>query len=53
MKLYEIVEDETSNEIISWLEPNNDSFIIYNYNSFSEDILPNYVKHANFASFIR
>ena len=53
MKLYEIVEDETSNEIISWLEPNNESFIIHNCKSFSKEILPSYFKHDNFPSFIR
>ena len=53
MKLYEIVDDDTSNAIISWQEPNFDKFIIHNFNSFCQNILPKYFKHGNFSSFIR
>ena len=39
-KLYEIVNDDTTNAIISWKEPLFDKFIIHNINSFCKNILP-------------
>ena len=53
MKLYEIVDDDSSNGIISWLEPSFDKFVIHDQNSFCQNILPKYFKHGNFSSFIR
>lgn len=51
LKLYEIVDDNSTNEIISWL--NGDQFIIHDPKEFSKVVLPKYFKRANFPSFIR
>ena len=53
MKLYEIVDDDTTNDIISWLEPDFNKFIILSQESFCQYILPKYFRHGNFSSFIR
>jgi hypothetical protein len=52
VKLYEIVDGESTNEVVGWSEE-GDSFVIKNSHEFSEVILPKYFKHNNFSSFIR
>ncbi|KAK6146711.1 hypothetical protein DH2020_020580 [Rehmannia glutinosa] len=52
VKCYEMVNDESTNELISWSE-SNDSFIIWDESRFSSELLPKYFKHSNFSSFVR
>ncbi|KAK8537377.1 hypothetical protein V6N13_042306 [Hibiscus sabdariffa] len=51
-KCYEMVDDETTDSIISWSQ-SNDSFIIWDMTEFSVRLLPQHFKHNNFSSFIR
>ncbi|CAH8278167.1 unnamed protein product [Arabidopsis lyrata] len=51
-KTYEMVDDSSSDSIVSWSE-NNKSFIVKNPAEFSRDLLPKFFKHKNFSSFIR
>ena len=53
LKLYEIVSDQTTDDIVSWEAPQCEKFIIHNPSSFSQEVLPKYFKRANFPSFIR
>lgn len=50
-KLYTMVEDPTTNHIISWSA--HDSFVVHRVEELTTDILPLYFKHCNFCSFIR
>ncbi|KAG8381793.1 hypothetical protein BUALT_Bualt05G0009700 [Buddleja alternifolia] len=50
-KTYEMVEDPSSDAVISWSRAKN-SFIVWNSNEFSITLLPKYFKHSNFSSFI-
>ncbi|KAL3635919.1 hypothetical protein CASFOL_020466 [Castilleja foliolosa] len=52
VKCYEMVNDESTDELISWSE-SNDSFIIWDESKFSSQLLPKYFKHNNFSSFVR
>ncbi|KAL3830692.1 hypothetical protein ACJIZ3_019494 [Penstemon smallii] len=52
VKCYEMVDDESTNELISWAE-SDDSFIIWDESKFSSQLLPKYFKHSNFSSFVR
>ncbi|XVF03016.1 hypothetical protein REPUB_Repub04eG0224200 [Reevesia pubescens] len=51
-KCYEMVDDESTDSIISWSQ-NNNSFIIWDITEFSVQLLSKYFKHSNFSSFIR
>ncbi|KAE8728167.1 Heat stress transcription factor A-6b [Hibiscus syriacus] len=51
-KTYEIVDDSSTNQIISWSRGNN-SFIVWDPQAFSMTLLPRYFKHSNFSSFVR
>ncbi|GMH26269.1 hypothetical protein Nepgr_028112 [Nepenthes gracilis] len=51
-KLYEMVDDQSTNHIISWNQ-SSDSFVIWDMTEFSRDLLPKYFKHSNFSSFMR
>lgn len=51
-KCYEMVDDESTDSIISWAQ-NDHSFIIWDMTQFSVLLLPKYFKHSNFSSFIR
>ncbi|XP_051129547.1 heat shock factor protein HSF30-like [Andrographis paniculata] len=52
MKTYEMVEDPSTDAVISWSLSKN-SFIVWDYHKLSTTLLPRYFKHANFSSFIR
>ncbi|KAF9673796.1 hypothetical protein SADUNF_Sadunf10G0061100 [Salix dunnii] len=47
-KCYEMVDDESTNSIISWSQT-NDSFVIRDMTEFSVHLLPKYFKHSNSA----
>lgn len=51
-KTFDVVEDPTTSHIVSW---NRDgvSFVVWDPNAFSRDLLPRYFKHNNFSSFVR
>ncbi|KAI3442007.1 HSF_DOMAIN domain-containing protein [Psidium guajava] len=51
-KTYEIVDDPTTNHVISWSKGNN-SFVVWDAHAFAISLLPRYFKHSNFSSFIR
>ncbi|XP_044479720.1 heat stress transcription factor A-1e [Mangifera indica] len=51
-KIYDLVEDSSTNDIISWSCGSN-SFIVWKVAEFSRDLLPKYFKHSNFSSFVR
>ena len=51
-KTYEMVDDSSSDSIISWSD-HNKSFIVKSPAEFSKDLLPRFFKHKNFSSFIR
>ncbi|PON67391.1 Heat shock transcription factor [Parasponia andersonii] len=51
-KCYEMVDDESTDSIISWNDT-NDSFVIWDMTQFSAGLLPKYFKHSNFSSFMR
>lgn len=50
-KLWKLVDD-SKYELIHWA-PNGQSFIIHDQTQFSKEVLPQYFKHNNMASFIR
>ncbi|KAJ0247066.1 hypothetical protein HA466_0165280 [Hirschfeldia incana] len=52
-KTYEMIDDSSSDSIVSWSPQSNKSFIVWNPPDFSRDLLPRFFKHNNFASFIR
>ncbi|KAJ4828587.1 hypothetical protein Tsubulata_019593 [Turnera subulata] len=51
-KTYDIIEDSSTNHIISWSRGNN-SFIVWDPQTFAMSLLPRYFKHNNFSSFVR
>lgn len=50
-KTYDMVEDPNTNSIICW-SPSGTSFIIWDHNRFSFELLPKYFKHTNMSSFV-
>ncbi|CAI9771902.1 unnamed protein product [Fraxinus pennsylvanica] len=51
-KTYQLVDDHTSDDVISWNEDGS-TFIVRNPTEFARDLLPKYFKHNNFSSFVR
>ncbi|KAI4345690.1 hypothetical protein L6164_012790 [Bauhinia variegata] len=51
-KTYDIVDNPSTNHIISWSKGNN-SFVVWDPQAFSLSLLPRYFKHNNFSSFVR
>lgn len=51
-KTYDFVEDEETNDVVSWGGGNN-SFIVWDPQKFAMNLLPRYFKHSNFSSFVR
>eukprot|EP00122_Pirum_gemmata_P018721 Pgem_evm1s17540 len=47
-----MVEDPSIDEWISWNET-GDGFVLKNTEVFCKDVLPQYFKHNNFATFVR
>ncbi|OIS97633.1 heat stress transcription factor b-4b [Nicotiana attenuata] len=51
-KTYQLVDDQSSNHIVSWGE-NDTTFVVWKPLEFAKEHLPNYFKHNNFSSFVR
>ncbi|KAF2290165.1 hypothetical protein GH714_003813 [Hevea brasiliensis] len=51
-KAYDIVEDTTTNHLVSWSRGNN-SFVVWDPQTFAMSLLPRYFKHNNFSTFVR
>ncbi|XP_058755399.1 heat stress transcription factor A-6b-like [Vicia villosa] len=51
-KTYDIVDDPSTNHIVSWSTGNN-SFVVLDPQAFSVSLLPRFFKHNNFSSFVR
>ncbi|KAL8171170.1 hypothetical protein V2J09_022974 [Rumex salicifolius] len=51
-KTYDLVEDPSLDSVISWSRANN-SFIVWDPQKFSFNLLPRFFKHNNFSSFVR
>ncbi|GIX97224.1 heat shock factor protein [Caerostris extrusa] len=52
IKLWKLVEDPTCDDLIAWSE-SGFSFIIRDQARFAKELLPQYFKHNNMASFVR
>ncbi|KAJ0494871.1 putative transcription factor HSF-type-DNA-binding family [Helianthus annuus] len=52
VKTYQMVDDPTTNEMISWNE-NGNGFVVWKTADFARDLLPYSFKHNNFSSFVR
>ncbi|KAI3700091.1 hypothetical protein L2E82_44707 [Cichorium intybus] len=52
LKCYEMVDDPSTDSLISWSLA-NDSFIVWNEAEFTSELLPKYFKHNTFSSFQR
>ena len=51
-KLYDILNDKESNDIIHW-NSDGQSIVITNINKLCNKILPKYYRHTNYSSFVR
>ncbi|CAM8927594.1 unnamed protein product [Rhodiola kirilowii] len=51
-KTYEMVDDASTDGVVSWSSGNN-SFVVWNVAEFSKELLPKFFKHSNFSSFVR
>ncbi|KAL5561830.1 hypothetical protein UlMin_031577 [Ulmus minor] len=51
-KTYEMVDDPTTNHIVSWSRGGS-SFVVSDPHSFAMNLLPKFFKHNNFSSFVR
>ncbi|KAJ6730820.1 HEAT SHOCK TRANSCRIPTION FACTOR [Salix viminalis] len=51
-KTFDMVDDPMTNHIVSWSR-GGFSFVVWDLDSFSTNILPRYFKHNNFSSFVR
>ncbi|KAK9102544.1 hypothetical protein Sjap_019798 [Stephania japonica] len=51
-KTFEMVEDPSTDAIVSWNEARN-SFVVWDSHRLASNLLPKYFKHSNFSSFVR
>ncbi|KAG0360285.1 stress-responsive transcription factor hsf1 [Gamsiella multidivaricata] len=51
-KLYNMVGDEASNNLIKWSEDGH-SFLVLKHVEFAKEVLPKFFKHNRFSSFVR
>ncbi|KAB5568340.1 hypothetical protein DKX38_002133 [Salix brachista] len=51
-KTFDMVDDPMTNHVVSWSR-GGFSFVVWDPDSFSTNILPRYFKHNNFSSFVR
>ncbi|ELP89491.1 heat stress transcription factor C-1, putative [Entamoeba invadens IP1] len=54
VKLYELVNDEKSKDLICWShEQNRPGFVVLEPVQLAANVLPRFFKHSNFSSFVR
>jgi heat shock transcription factor, other eukaryote len=53
LKTYEMVDDPSTDAVVSWSDASDASFVVWNSPEFAARLLPTYFKHGNFSSFIR
>ncbi|XP_047081765.1 heat stress transcription factor A-5-like [Lolium rigidum] len=53
LKTYEMVDDPSTDVVVSWSDTSDASFVVWNSPEFAARLLPTYFKHSNFSSFIR
>ncbi|KAK3130471.1 hypothetical protein QOZ80_6BG0493870 [Eleusine coracana subsp. coracana] len=53
LKTYEMVDDPSTDAVVSWSDASDASFVVWNSPEFAARLLPTYFKHNNFSSFIR
>jgi heat shock transcription factor len=51
-KTYDMVDDRTTDGVVSWSAGNN-SFVVWDPHAFASVLLPRHFKHGNFSSFVR
>eukprot|EP00967_Tisochrysis_lutea_P075907 scaffold102443_cov35-Tisochrysis_lutea.AAC.2 len=51
-KLYKMVDEEDTNEIVAWTQA-GDALIVLDPEAFAQKLLPLHFKHNNFSSFVR
>ncbi|KAK6540327.1 kinase-regulated stress-responsive transcription factor skn7 [Orbilia ellipsospora] len=51
-KLYRMLGDKGHSDVVRWSDSGN-SFIVFDNNEFTKNVLPLHFKHSNFASFVR
>lgn len=51
-KTYDMVDDPSTDSVVSW-SGNNNSFVVWDVPEFARDLLPKFFKHNNFSSFVR
>ncbi|KAI7867851.1 hypothetical protein BDF14DRAFT_1725814 [Spinellus fusiger] len=51
-KLYNMVNDPDSDELIQWTDDGR-SFLVIRHEEFAKRVLPRFFKHSNFSSFVR
>ncbi|KAK4742997.1 hypothetical protein SAY87_000998 [Trapa incisa] len=52
IKTYQLVDDPSTDDVISWNEK-GDTFVVWKNDEFARDLLPKFFKHNNFSSFVR
>ncbi|PKA55439.1 Heat stress transcription factor B-4 [Apostasia shenzhenica] len=52
-KTYQLVDDPSTDHIVSWGDDRVPTFVVWRPPEFARDLLPNYFKHNNFSSFVR
>lgn len=52
-KTYQLVDDSSTDHIVSWGDDRISTFVVWRPPEFARDLLPNYFKHNNFSSFVR
>ncbi|XP_060207637.1 heat shock factor protein HSF8-like [Lycium barbarum] len=53
VKTYDMVDDPSTDKIVSWSTNGDNSFVVWDPAEFAKDLLPKYFKHNNFSSFVR
>lgn len=52
MKIYDMVDDPSTDKIVSW-SPTNNSSVIWDHPEYAKELLPKYFKYSKFSSFVR
>ena len=52
-KTFDMVDDPSTDAIVSWSPSGTDSFVVWDPPQFAQQLLPRHFKHSNFSSFVR